>query len=394
MASAVMGTYDRFDIAFERGEGAWLYATDGRRFLDFGGGVAVTVLGHCHPHLVEALTGQARQLWHCSNLYRIPGQERLAERLVQLSFADAAFFCNSGAEAIECGLKLTRKYQQTVVGLSERYRVITFAGAFHGRTLATIAAGGSEKYLEGFAPKMDGFDHVPFGDLDAVRAAIGPTTAGILVEPIQGEGGIHAAAPEFLRGLRELADAHGLVLFFDEVQCGIGRTGRLFAHEWAGVTPDVMAVAKGLGGGFPIGGCLATSRIAAAFAPGSHGSTFGGNPLAAAVGNAVLDIVADADFLARVEAVGSDLRDHLATLPSRFPSVVAEVRGAGLMLGLRCVVPNRLLVTSLIDSGLLSIPAGDNVVRLLPPLIIGDEEAGEAFRIIEHACAELVTKAA
>ena len=251
MASAVMGTYDRFDIAFERGEGAWLYATDGRRFLDFGGGVAVTVLGHCHPHLVEALTGQARRLWHCSNLYRIPGQERLAERLVQLSFADAAFFCNSGAEAIECGLKLTRKYQQTVVGLSERYRVITFAGAFHGRTLATIAAGGSEKYLEGFAPKMDGFDHVPFGDLDAVRAAIGPTTAGILVEPIQGEGGIHAAAPDFLRGLRELADAHGLVLFFDEVQCGIGRTGRLFAHEWAGVTPDVMAVAKGLGGGFP-----------------------------------------------------------------------------------------------------------------------------------------------
>lgn len=394
MASAVMGTYDRFNIAFERGEGAWLYAADGRRFLDFGGGVAVTALGHCHPHLVEALTSQAQRLWHCSNLYRIPGQERLAERLAQLSFADAAFFCNSGAEAIECGLKLTRKYQQAVVGAAERYRVITFAGAFHGRTLATIAAGGSEKYLEGFAPKVDGFDQVPFGDLAAARAAIGPATAGILVEPIQGEGGIHAATPEFLRGLRELADAHNLVLFFDEVQCGIGRTGRLFAYEQSGVTPDVMALAKGLGGGFPIGACLATSRIAAAFAPGSHGSTFGGNPLAVAVGNAVLDIVADPDFLARVSAMGASLLHRLATLPGRFPGVVAEVRGTGLMLGLRCVVPNRLLVNSLIDGGLLSIPAGDNVVRLLSPLIIGEEEAAQAFRIIEQACAELAAKAA
>jgi len=394
MASAVMGTYDRFDVAFERGEGAWLHASDGRRFLDFGGGVAVTALGHCHPHLVEALTGQAQRLWHCSNLYRIPGQERLAERLTGLSFADAAFFANSGAEAIECGLKLIRKYQQVVVGARERYRVITFSGAFHGRTLATIAAGGAEKYLEGFAPKVDGFDQVPFGDLAAVRAAIGPATAGILVEPVQGEGGIHPAAPEFLRGLRELADAHGLVLFFDEVQCGIGRTGRLFAYELSGVTPDVMALAKGLGGGFPIGACVATSRIAAAFAPGSHGSTFGGNPLAVAVGNAVLDIVADPDFLAHVRSTGSSLRDRLATLPGRFPGVVAEVRGTGLMLGLRCVVPNRQLVDGLIGGGLLSVPAGDNVVRLLPPLIIGAEEADEAFRIIERACAELAAKAA
>ncbi|MFO1113911.1 MAG: aspartate aminotransferase family protein [Rhodospirillales bacterium] len=394
MASAVMGTYDRFDVAFERGEGAWLHASDGRRFLDFGGGVAVTALGHCHPHLVEALTGQAQRLWHCSNLYRIPGQERLAERLTGLSFADAAFFCNSGAEAIECGLKLIRNDQQAVVGAGARYRVITFAGAFHGRTLATIAAGGAEKYLEGFAPKVDGFDQVPLGDLAAVRAAIGPATAGILVEPVQGEGGIHAAAPEFLRGLRELADTHGLVLFFDEVQCGIGRTGRLFAYEHSGVRPDVMALAKGLGGGFPIGACVATSRVAAAFAPGSHGSTFGGNPLAVAVGNAVLDVVADPDFLARVRSTGSSLHDRLATLPGRFPGVVAEVRGTGLMLGLRCVVPNRLLVDSLIDGGLLSIPAGDNVVRLLPPLIVGEEEAAEAFRIIERACAELAAKAA
>ena len=393
MASAVLGTYDRFDIAFERGEGAWLHASDGRRFLDFGGGVAVTALGHCHPHLVEALTSQAQQLWHCSNLYRIPEQERLAERLAQLTFADAAFFCNSGAEAIECGLKLTRKYQQVVVGASERYRVITFAGAFHGRTLATIAAGGSEKYLEGFAPAMDGFDHLPFGDLEAVRAAIGPNTAGILVEPIQGEGGIRAASAAFLHGLRKLADAHGLVLFFDEVQCGIGRTGRLFAHEWAGVTPDVMAIAKGLGGGFPLGACLATARIAAAFAPGSHGSTFGGNPLATAVGNAVLDVVADDAFLARVRTTGTILHDGLSALAARFPGVIAEVRGSGLMLGMRCVIPNRTLVAALIAGGLLSVPAGENVVRLLPPLTIGTAEVDEALRIIEQTCADLAAKA-
>jgi acetylornithine/N-succinyldiaminopimelate aminotransferase len=394
MASAVMGTYDRYDVAFERGEGAWLVATDGRRFLDFGGGVAVTVLGHCHPHLVEALRAQAGRLWHCSNLYRIPEQERLAERLATLTFADAAFFCNSGAEAIECGLKLTRKYQHVVAGAPERYRVITCSGAFHGRTLATIAAGGSPKYLEGFEPKMEGFDHVAFGDLDAVRAVVGPATAGILVEPVQGEGGIHPATPEFLRGLREIADAHGLVLLFDEVQCGIGRTGRLFAHEWAGVTPDVMAVAKGLGGGFPLGACLATARVAAAFSFGSHGSTFGGNPLAMAVGNAVLDVVADPAFLARVRAAADDLRGRLATLPGRYPGVVAEVRGIGLMLGLKCVVANRDLVARLLDQGLLSIPAGDNVVRLLPPLIIGETEVDAACRSIEHACMELASKAA
>ncbi|MBL8667798.1 MAG: aspartate aminotransferase family protein [Rhodospirillales bacterium] len=394
MASAVMGTYDRFDIAFERGEGAWLYATDGRRFLDFGGGVAVTALGHCHPHLVEALTRQAHRLWHCSNLYRIPDQERLAERLAGLSFADAAFFCNSGAEAIECGLKLARKYQQVVAGARERFRVITFAGAFHGRTLATIAAGGSEKYLEGFAPAMEGFDHLPFGDLEAVRAAIGPATAGILVEPVQGEGGIRVATAEFLHGLRKLADAHGLVLFFDEVQCGIGRTGRLFAYEWAGVVPDVMAVAKGLGGGFPLGACLATSRISAAFAPGSHGSTFGGNPLATAVGNAVLDVVADDAFLAHVRTTGAILHDGLCAVAARYPGVIAEVRGTGLMLGLRCVIPNRALVAALIEGGLLSVPAGENVVRLLPPLIIGAAEVDDALRIIEQACTDLAAKAA
>ena len=303
MTSAVMATYDRFDIAFERGEGACLYSTDGRRFLDFGAGVAVNVLGHCHPHLSDALCAQAHRFWHCSNLYRIPDQERLAGRLAAASFADAAFFCNSGAEAIECGLKLVRKYHD-IAGDPDRYRVITFVGAFHGRTLATIAAGGSEKYLEGFEPTVDGFDHVPFGDLDAVRGAIGPETAAILVEPVQGEGGIRAAAVDFLRGLREFADALGLLLFFDEVQCGIGRTGRLFAHDWFGVTPDVMALAKGLGGGFPVGACLATPRLASAFGPGSHGSTFGGNPLAMAVGNAVLDVVLEDAFLTHVREMG------------------------------------------------------------------------------------------
>mgnify|MGYP000879395730 CR=1 FL=1 len=394
MSSSVMRTYDRFNVAFERGEGAWVYATDGRRFLDFGGGVAVTVLGHAHPHLVEALTAQARRLWHCSNLYRIPEQERLAERLVAACFADAAFFCNSGAEAIECGLKLTRKYQHVVAGAPERYRVITCSGAFHGRTLATIAAGGSPKYLEGFEPKVEGFDHVPFGNLDAVRAAIGPATAGILVEPVQGEGGINPAAPAFLAGLRELADAHGLVLFFDEVQCGMGRTGRMFAHQWTDVVPDIMAVAKGLGGGFPVGACLASARVAGAFSPGSHGSTFGGNPLAMAVGNAVLDVVDDPAFLEHVRVAAAALQGRLARLPTRFPGVIAEVRGMGLMLGLKCVVPNRELVDGLFDGGLLSIPAGDNVVRLLPPLIIGEREVEDACRIIEGTCAELAGKAA
>lgn len=393
MNAAVMATYDRFDVAFERGEGAWLTTTDGRRILDFGAGVAVTVLGHCHPQLVRALTEQAQKIWHCSNLYRIPGQERLASRLCAASFADAAFFCNSGAEAIECGIKLVRKYQH-LAGTPRRYRIITCTGAFHGRTLATIAAGGSEKYLAGFEPKVEGFDHVPFADLDAVAAAVGPETAGILVEPIQGEGGIHAAPPAFLQGLRRLCDDHGLVLFFDEVQCGVGRTGRLFAHEWADVVPDVMAVAKGLGGGFPLGACLANARVAAAFSFGSHGSTFGGNPLAMAVGNAVLDVVQADGFLDRVREVATLLQRRLAALPNRFPGVVAEVRGTGLMLGLKCVVVNRLLVGRLLDGGLLSIPAGDNVVRLLPPLIIGEAEIDEACRVLEWACAELAAKAA
>jgi acetylornithine/N-succinyldiaminopimelate aminotransferase len=393
MIPAVMATYDRFDVAFERGEGAYLHSTDGRRFLDFGSGIAVSALGHCHPHLVEVLCAQAKRVWHCSNLYRIPEQECLAQRLVAASFADAAFFCNSGAEAVESGLKLVRKYQD-VAGAPDRYRVITCTEAFHGRTLATIAAGGSEKHLAGFDPVVDGFDHAPFGDLEAVRAAVGPHTAAILVEPIQGEGGIHSASADFLRGLRDIADTRGLLLFFDEVQCGLGRTGRLFAHERAGVTPDLMAIAKGLGGGFPVGACLAREHVASAFVPGSHGSTFGGNPLAMAVGNAVLDVVLDEAFLARVREVAAELQQRLGRLAARFPGIIAEVRGAGLLLGLKCVIPNRVLVCKLLDRGLLSVPAGDNVVRLLPPLIIGEREVEEACQVIEGACAELAAIAA
>jgi acetylornithine/N-succinyldiaminopimelate aminotransferase len=390
--AAIMTTYDRFDITVERGEGAYLFSTDGRRFLDFGSGVAVTALGHCHPHLVAALCEQTHRLWHCSNLYHIPGQQRLAARLTATCFADAAFFCNSGAEAMEGALKLARKYHDDN-GQPQRYRVISCEGAFHGRTLATIAVGGSDKYRAGFEPTMEGFDRVPFGDLDAAAAAVTAETAAIVVEPIQGEGGIRPADPAYLQGLRALADAHGLLLLFDEVQSGMGRTGRLFAHQWTDVTPDIMAVAKGLGGGFPVGAVLATAR-AAAFTPGSHGSTFGGNPLAMAAGNAVLDVILADGFLDQVTATAATLAEALASMAGRFPAVVAEVRGQGLMLGLRCVVENRTLVGRLIHHGLLTIPAADNVVRLLPPLIIGQQQIDEAMAILDLACAELCDKAA
>ncbi len=393
MSSTVMQTYRRFDVAFEKGEGPYLYATDGRRYLDFGGGIAVVALGHCHPNLVEALTNQATRLWHCSNLYHIPEQERLARRLVDASFADAAFFCNSGGEAMECGLKLVRKYFDER-GEPHRYRVITCSGAFHGRTLATIAAGGSPKYLNGFDPVVEGFDRVTFGNLNEVRAAIGDETAAIVVEPIQGEGGIRPADLAFLRGLRDVADEFGLLLFLDEVQCGMGRTGRLFAHEWAGIAPDVMAIAKGLGGGFPVGACLASGSAAQALSAGSHGSTFGGNPLAMAVANAVLDVVLGEGFLDHVCAIGESLRSRLNTLASRYPAIISEVRGAGLMLGLKCAIDNMVLVEHLLEEGLLAVPAADNVVRLLPPLIIEERHAVEAITMLDCACARLADKAA
>ena len=382
---ALMPTYARAELAFERGEGAYLYTADGRRFLDFAAGIAVNSLGHSHPHLVSALSEQAGKLWHVSNLYRIPEGERLARRLTEATFADTAFFSNSGAEAIECGLKLVRKYHDET-GHPERYRVITCSGAFHGRTLTTISAANNSKYLAGFAPAVEGFDTVAFGNMNELRAAITPETAAVLVEPIQGEGGIRPADLDYLRALREVCDEFGLLLFLDEVQCGIGRTGKLFAHEWAGIKPDVMAVAKGLGGGFPIGACLATEAAAVGMTAGSHGSTFGGNPLAMAVGNAVLDVVLAEGFLETVDRLARSLRQGLDDLVRRHPAVLAEARGAGLMLGLRCVVPNGEMVGRLRDGGLLTVPAAENVVRILPPLVIEESQVEEALAILERTC--------
>ncbi|MBV8978451.1 MAG: aspartate aminotransferase family protein [Alphaproteobacteria bacterium] len=384
MQPAVLPTYARADVAFVRGEGADLYAEDGTRYLDFGGGIAVNALGHAHPHLVKAITEQASRLWHTSNLYRIPDQERLAKRLVDATFADTVFFGNSGVEAIEASIKMARRYQYKH-GHPERFRTITFEGAFHGRTLAAIAAGGQAKYLEGFGPKTDGFDQVPFGDIEAVKRAVVPETAAILIEPIQGEGGLRPATPEFLRTLRKICDEQGLLLIFDEVQTGVGRTGKLFAHEWSGVTPDIMAIAKGIGGGFPLGACLATERAASGMTVGSHASTFGGNPLAMAVGNAVLDVVLAPGFLEHVEKVANFARQQLAGLVAAHPKVFEDVRGQGLMLGLKLRVPNTEFLAELFKQKMLAVGAGDNVVRLLPPLIVSEGDVREALTHLSAA---------
>ena len=383
-----MPTYARVDLAFERGEGAWLVATNGERYLDFTSGVAVNALGHAHPHLIAAIGEQAQKLWHVSNLYRIPEAERLAERLCRASFADVAFFANSGAEAMEGAIKTARRYHY-VNGWPERFRIITFEGAFHGRTLATLAAGGQKKYLDGFGPVVDGFDQMPFGDLAATRRAIGPATAAILIEPVMGEGGVRVVAPEFLRALRQLCEDNGLLLIFDEVQTGIGRTGDLFAYQHTGVVPDIMALAKALGGGFPLGACLATAEAANGMTAGTHGSTFGGNPLAMAAGNAVLDVVLTDGFLERVRRVSLALKQRLAEIKDRYPSVIAEVRGEGLLVGLRAVVPSGELVDELRAQKMIVVAAGDNVVRLLPPLIVSDEDVDEGMRRIERACDRL-----
>ena len=388
---AVMPTYRRIDIAFEKGDGVYLYGVDGRRYLDFACGIAVTAFGHCHPYLVKALETQANKAWHVSNLHRIPEGERLAQRLVEATFADTVFFTNSGTEAIEGTIKLVRKYQ-SAVGKPERYRIITFEGAFHGRTLAALAAGGQEKYLEGFGPRVDGFDQLPStATLKEVEAAIGPQTAGILIEPIQGEGGVRPFTPEFMRGLRALCDKHGLLLALDEVQSGMGRSGKLFAHEWSGVKPDVMAVAKALGNGYPVGAFMATGDAAQGMVPGTHGSTYGGNPLAMAIGNAVLDLMLAPGFLDRVQQIASHLRQSLAMLVDKNPDIFEEVRGQGLLLGLKCKPPNGDIAASFRKQGLLSAMAGDNVVRLLPPLIIEAEHVSEATQKIEAACADLRT---
>jgi acetylornithine/N-succinyldiaminopimelate aminotransferase len=387
----LLPAYARIDLAFERGEGAWLYATNGERFLDFTSGVAVNALGHAHPHLVAAVVEQAGKLWHVSNLYRIPQSERLAQRLCAASFADHAFFCNSGAEAMECAIKMARKYH-SAAGSPQRFRVITFDGAFHGRTLATLAAGGQKKHLDGFGPVVDGFDQVQFADLNATRGAIGPHTAAILIEPIMGEGGVRVVPPEFLRALRRLCDESGLLLIFDEVQTGIGRTGELFAYQRCGVTPDIMALAKALGGGFPLGACLATAAAAKGMTAGSHGSTFGGNPLAMAAGNAVLDIVLADGFLDRVRRNALVFKQKLAAIQDRYPSVIGEIRGEGLLVGLRAIVPGNELVDELRAENLITVAAGDNVVRLLPPLIISEGEIAEAVRRIDKACERLARK--
>ena len=387
----VLPTYARADLAFERGEGCYLIADNGQRYLDFGAGVAVNALGHANPGLIAALTEQAGKVWHTSNLYRIPGGEKLAARLVAATFADTMFFTNSGAEALECAIKMARKFQSHE-GHPERFHIITFEGAFHGRTLATIAAGGQAKYLEGFGPKVAGFDQVPFGDLAALKAAIGPETGAILIEPIQGEGGVRVVTPEFLRALRALCDEHCLLLIFDEVQTGVGRSGKLFAYQQAGVAPDIMAIAKGIGGGFPVGACLATERAAVGMTAGTHGSTFGGNPLAMAVANAVLDQVLAPGFLERVQQTALRLKQQLAMLKDTYPGIIEEVRGQGLLLGLKTSVPNTEFVAALRDQHLLAIGAGDNVTRILPPLIVGDAEIAEGIAAIGAACAALSKK--
>ncbi len=388
MTSHLMPTFARVHLAFERGEGVWLIATNGERFLDFTSGVAVNALGHAHPHLVAALAEQSQKLWHVSNLYEIPESERAARRLCAASFADVVFFCNSGAEAEEGAIKCARKYQSES-GAPERYRIVTFEGAFHGRTLATLAAGGQKKYLDGFGPVVEGFDQVPFGDLEAVKRAIGPETAAIMIEPLMGEGGVRTVDPSFLRALRELCYQHGLMLVFDEVQSGMGRTGELFAYQRTGVTPDIMSLAKALGGGFPVGAVLASDDAAKGMTAGTHGSTFGGNPLAMSAVNATLDVMLAPGFFEHVQRIALVFKQRLAEIKDRYPSLVAEVRGEGLLVGLRMLVPAGELVDATRAENMLTVGAGDNVVRLLPPLIVTEQEIAEGVARLDRALARL-----
>ena len=383
-----MPTYNRADFAIERGEGAYVFTTDGRRFLDFGAGIAVSSLGHAHPRLVAALQEQAAKIWHTSNLYQVPGQQKVADMLVANSFADSVFFCSSGAEANEGVLKAIRKYH-SYNGRPEKYRVIVMEGAFHGRTLATLAAGGQEKHLAGFGPVVDGFDRVPFGNMNALRDAIGPETAAIHLEPIQGEGGIRAADTHYMKALRDTADEFGILLTFDEVQTGVGRTGKLFAHQWAGIEPDAIAVAKGLGGGFPTGAILAKEKVAACLTAGSHGTTFGGNPLAMACAAEVLDVILADGFLSHVVEIGALLKSEIEKVSADYPKLLGPVNGKGLMLGLKCHVPNTEVQAKLMAGGLLTVGAGDNNVRFIPPLIIGPGHVAEAAGILRAVCAQL-----
>jgi acetylornithine/N-succinyldiaminopimelate aminotransferase len=390
--SYLLPVYARSSFTFEKGEGVYLYDKVGKKYLDFAAGIAVNSMGHCHPHLVQALEEQNKKLWHTSNMYHIDQAEELAERIAKASkFADYVFFCNSGGEAVECGIKMVRKYHDET-GNPDKYRIITFEGAFHGRTMATISAANKGKLTEGFFPLLDGFDKVPFDDLEAVKAAITPETGGILIEPVQGEGGIRPCSKEFLQGLRKICDENGLLLFFDSVQCGMGRTGKFFSHEWAGVKPDIVSSAKGIGGGFPMGACLCTKEVGDTMTPGSHGSTYAGNPLAIAVCSAVMDIMLADGFLDGVVETGEYLQAELNKLKDEYPSVISEIRGVGLMIGIRLnddvVKDNRKFVNDLREEGFLSAPAAENVMRLLPPLIITKEHCDEAVAIIRSYIAK------
>ncbi|MCU0831232.1 MAG: aspartate aminotransferase family protein [Rhizobiaceae bacterium] len=384
----LFATYNRAPMTFVRGEGCWLTDDAGARWLDFSAGVAVNSLGHAHPHLVAALTEQAGKLWHLANIHRVPGQEELSRRYCEHTFADRVFFTNSGAEAIECAIKTARRYH-FVKGHPERTTVLTFEGAFHGRTLAAIAAGGQAKYLEGFGPKVQGFEQLPFADHKALEAFDMGTVAAILIEPVQGEGGIRPVPAQCLRGLRDLCDRTGALMIFDEIQTGIGRTGYLLAHEKSGVTPDIVAIAKGMGGGFPVGACLATEEAASGMTAGTHGTTYGGNPLAMAVGNAVLDVVLENGFLDHVRDVSLYLWQGLGAIMAAHPDVIETVRGEGLMIGLKCKVENTRLHLAMRAENMLAVMAGDNVVRLLPPLVATREDAREALDRIGRACAAI-----
>jgi acetylornithine/N-succinyldiaminopimelate aminotransferase len=390
--SHVVPTYNRMDVAFVRGKGAYLYDAQDNQYLDFGSGIAVNCLGHCHPALVKALTEQAQKLWHTSNIYQIPDQERLAQRLSSLTFADKMFFTNSGAEAVECAIKMARRYHYAN-GNIDRYRIISFEGSFHGRTLATIAAGGSEKLTKGFGPKMDGFDVVPFHrNMNITEETITSKTAAILIEPIQGEGGIRPLSAENMQVLRDIADKHDILLIFDEIQCGIGRTGKLFAHQISGITPDIMAIAKGIGGGFPVGACLATEKVAKHMTNGTHGSTYGGNPLAMAMGNAVLDIVAEPEFLENVTKSADKLRLRLINLRKEYPEIIDMVRGVGLMMGLKLHITPPEFVMQAFKNNLLVVGAGENTVRILPPLNVSEGDIDKAIGLLEKTCQDLIKK--
>lgn len=384
----LLPVYARSNYSFDRGEGSYLFDKEGKKYVDFAAGIAVNALGHSHPAMVKALQEQSEKLWHVSNMYHIDGAEELAEKIAKASgFAQYVFFCNSGAEAVECGIKMVRKYHFEN-GNPNKNRIITFEGAFHGRTMATISAAKKEKVTKGFGPLLDGFDQVPFNDLEAVKSAINENTGGILVEPIQGEGGIRIASIEFLQGLRKLCDEHGLLLFFDGVQCGMGRTGKFFSHEWADIKPDVVSSAKGIGGGFPLGACLCTKEVGAAMTPGSHGSTYAGGPLAIAVGNAVMDVMLADGFLDNVIELGEYFRERIAAIAEKNSGLIVEVRGKGLMLGIKLneekVANSADLVNELRAKGLLTVAAADNVVRLLPALNITKDVIDEGLAIFEE----------